>query len=34
MNWLTWDEIYAGWPADDPVRSYWQDWDLDVVKGA
>ncbi|MDP7447212.1 MAG: phytanoyl-CoA dioxygenase family protein [Candidatus Latescibacteria bacterium] len=32
MNWLTWDEIYAGWAADDPLRAYWQDWDLDITR--
>jgi hypothetical protein len=32
MNWLTWDQVYAGWPGDDPVRSYWQDWELDIVE--
>jgi hypothetical protein len=32
MNWLTWEEIYAGWAADDPVRAYWQNWDLDLVR--
>ncbi len=31
MNWLTWDEIYAGWPVDDPVRGYWRGWDLNIV---
>ena len=31
MNWLTWDEIYAGWAEDDPLRSYWKSWDLAVV---
>jgi ectoine hydroxylase-related dioxygenase (phytanoyl-CoA dioxygenase family) len=31
MNWLTWDEIYAGWAEDDPLRSYWKAWDLAVV---
>ncbi|MBT3344696.1 MAG: phytanoyl-CoA dioxygenase [Gemmatimonadetes bacterium] len=32
MNWLTWDEIYQDWPSQDPVRSYWCDWDLNVVE--
>ena len=31
MNWLTWDEVYAGWRPDDPLRSYWEAWDLAVV---
>ena len=32
QNWITWDEIYAGWPEADPLRYYWKDWDLDVVR--
>lgn len=32
MNWLTWEEIYDRWEAHDPVKYYWTDWDLDVVK--
>ena len=32
MNWLTWEEIYGQWAAHDPVKYYWTDWDLDVVK--
>jgi len=32
MNWLTWDEIYEQWDEDDPVKYYWKDWNLDVVK--
>ena len=32
MNWLTWEEIYEQWERDDPVKYYWRDWDLDVVK--
>ena len=32
MNWLTWDEIYEQWDKDDPVKYYWEDWDLDVVE--
>jgi ectoine hydroxylase-related dioxygenase (phytanoyl-CoA dioxygenase family) len=32
MNWLTWDQIYTGWPADDPLRRYWEDWPLDIVQ--
>ena len=32
MNWLTWEEIYDQWEAQDPVKYYWTDWDLDVVK--
>ena len=32
MNWLTWDEIYEQWDRNDPVKYYWEDWDLDVVE--
>lgn len=32
MNWLTWDQVYEHWDEDDPVKYYWRDWDLDVVK--
>lgn len=28
MRWLTWDEIYEKWPADDALKYYWNDWDL------
>ncbi len=30
MGWIDWEEVYADWKADDPVKYYWQDWDLDV----
>ena len=26
----TWEEVYAGWPADDPLRYYWRELDLNV----
>ena len=32
MNWLTWKSVYEQWDKDDPVKYYWEDWDLDVVK--
>jgi hypothetical protein len=28
---MPWDEIYAGWPANDPVKYYWKDWQLNYV---
>ena len=31
MNWLTWEDVYEKWEANDPVRYYWQKWDLNVV---
>ena len=30
MRWIGWDEIYAGWAADDPLRYYWRGYPLDV----
>lgn len=30
MRWLDWDDIYADWPADDPLRYYWRSLDLRV----
>lgn len=32
MGWLTWDDIYANWDADDPLRYYWRNWDLDIAE--
>jgi ectoine hydroxylase-related dioxygenase (phytanoyl-CoA dioxygenase family) len=32
LGWLTWEEIYAAWPADDPLRHYWSAWDLDITQ--
>ena len=31
MNWLTWEDVYETWDEDDPVKYYWQKWDLDIV---
>ncbi|MDE2724311.1 MAG: phytanoyl-CoA dioxygenase family protein, partial [Gemmatimonadota bacterium] len=31
MNWLTWEDVYKKWDESDPVKYYWQAWDLDVV---
>lgn len=30
MRWIGWDEIYAGWAEDDPLRYYWRAYPLDV----
>ena len=30
MGWQNWEEIYADWDAGDPLRYYWQAWDLNV----
>jgi hypothetical protein len=30
MGWIDWEEIYADWAANDPVKYYWKNWDLDV----
>ena len=30
-EWLSWDEVYEGWPDDDPVKYYWKDWALNLV---
>ena len=30
MRWADWEELYAGWPADDPLRYYWRAYDLDI----
>lgn len=24
MRWISWDQIYAGWAQDDPLRYYWR----------
>lgn len=32
MGWLDWEEIYAGWPADDALKYYWRDWDLNITE--
>jgi hypothetical protein len=31
LNWLTWDDIYAEWPKDDPVKYYWQNWNINIT---
>jgi len=31
---LTWDEVYRDWAPTDPVKYYWRDWKLNVVKPA
>ena len=28
---MPWEEIYAGWPANDPTKFYWKDWQLNYV---
>ena len=30
MRWIDWEELYADWPADDPLRYYWKKLDLDI----
>ena len=30
MRWIDWEEIYAGWAADDPLRYYWRAYPLDI----
>ncbi len=30
MRWLSWEKIYADWPADDPLKYYWKKLDLDI----
>lgn len=32
MGWLTWDEIYEAWEEEDPVKQYWEGWELDVFE--
>lgn len=31
LHCLTWEEIYADWPEDDPVKYYWKNWDLTIT---
>ncbi len=31
MNWLTWEEIYQDWDSIDPVKYYWQNWNLQIA---
>ena len=30
MHFTDWTDIYSGWAADDPLKYYWQEWDLQV----
>ncbi len=30
MRWQTWEEVYATWSEDDPLRYYWRELDLDI----
>jgi hypothetical protein len=32
MGWIDWDEAYAEWAADDPLKYYWRDWDLNITE--
>ena len=34
LNILTWDDIYTNWDSDDPVKYYWNAWDLNVFSRA
>lgn len=31
LHCLTWEDIYAQWPQDDPVKYYWKNWDLNIT---
>jgi len=31
MGWVTWEEAYAGWPADDPIKYYWKKMDIKIL---
>ena len=31
LHCLTWEEIYANWPPDDPVKYYWKNWNLNIT---
>ena len=31
MGWLSWDEVYADWDEEDPVRYYWRGWELETL---
>jgi hypothetical protein len=31
MGWVNWEEVYADWPADDPIRYYWNKMDLNIL---
>ena len=32
MGWLTWKEVYEKWDSNDPVKYYWNKWELDVFE--
>ncbi|MCJ8330381.1 MAG: phytanoyl-CoA dioxygenase family protein [Lentisphaeria bacterium] len=32
MGWINWDEVYEDWDKDDPLRYYWQNWDLAITE--
>lgn len=34
MGWLSWDDIYADWDDEDPLKYYWRDWNLKVVENS
>ena len=31
MGWLNWEQIYGDWETEDPVKYYWQNWDLQIM---
>ena len=31
MRWLTWEEIYRSWDPADPIKYYWENWDLQIT---
>jgi hypothetical protein len=31
LHWLTWDDIYAEWPKNDPIKYYWQNWTINFT---
>ena len=30
MHFTDWEDIYANWDADDPLKYYWRAWDLRI----
>ena len=30
MHFTDWEDIYAKWDADDPLKYYWRTWDLQI----
>ncbi|MEE3258038.1 MAG: phytanoyl-CoA dioxygenase family protein [Candidatus Latescibacterota bacterium] len=30
MHFTDWENIYSGWDADDPLKYYWEEWDLEI----